>query len=87
MHRHVSKTVSNISRVKLSKYKDSFETDVAKIVSLLSCPRPRQLCRIGRLHPLEHRATVPVIKDIIKETPTSTVRVILVKVLLLSKQK
>lgn len=69
MHRHVNKTVSNISRVKLSKYIDSFETDVAKIVSLLSCPRPRQLYRIGSLHPLEHRVTAPVIKDIIKETP------------------
>lgn len=69
MHRHVSKIVSNISRVKLSKYIDSSETDVAKIVSLLSCPWPRQLYRIGSLHPVEHGAIAPVIKDIIKETP------------------
>lgn len=59
MHRHVSKIISNISRVKLSKYIDSFETDVVKTVSLLSCPRPRQL----------YRATAPVTKDIIKEAP------------------
>jgi hypothetical protein len=67
------------------------KTDLAKIVSLLSCPRPRQFYRIGRLHLLENRATAPVIKDIIKETDrqtdTSTIRVILVNVLLLSEQK
>jgi len=69
MHRHISKIVSNISRIKLSKYIDSFETDVAKIVSLLSCPRPRQLYRIGSLHLLEHGARLLAIKDTIKEAP------------------
>jgi len=69
MHRDVSKIVSNISRVKLSKYIDSFETDVAKIVSLLSCPWPRQICRIGSLYLFEHGARAPGIKDMIKEAP------------------
>jgi len=69
MHRHISKIVSIISCVKLSKYIDSFVTDVAKIVSLLSCPRPRQLYRIGSLHLLEHGARAPATKDMIKEAP------------------
>lgn len=86
MHRHVSKTVSNISRVKLSKYIGSYKNrcsgnSVPVIVSSATAALShRQTASFGTSR-YSSRDQGHHKRD------TSTVRVILVNVLLLSKQK